>query len=557
METPTYGTALLKGDRWVLCDVQPHVAMKLKVIFPRIPKTSVGPFEIPNDLAHAADLEWFMDRYPMKLDQQDRHILEVGKQAFWDSRAQVEQILKFGHVPTEYAGIREGQNLRGYQAQIVETLSRVHGLLCGDEVGLGKTYTAAAACLLDGALPAGIVCQPHLQQQWASVIREFTTLTVHTIKKSKPYPLPKADVYIFRSSQVLGWIDYFHNQLKFGLVAIDEIQDFRRGVESGKGMALWHMTQNAKYRLGLSATPIYNYGQEIWHVMRFLRPEVLGSIEEFSREWCSGYYENKTVKDPKALGSFLREQHAFVRRTKAEVGKEMPQVNKIIETIDYDHAEVKSIEDLARKLAIKATTGSFVERGQAARELDLLARHHTGVAKAKDVARFARMIVESGEPIILAGWHRDVYDIWLEELASLKPAMYTGTESPTQKEEAKRRFLSGETDVLIMSLRSGAGLDGLQYRCSTVLVGELDWSPGVHHQLIGRLDREGQTLPVTAIFLVVNEGSDPPMMEMLGLKASQASNIVDPLLGVQTVRSDRSPLQMLVQRYLKGVQHAS
>jgi hypothetical protein len=73
-----------------------------------------------------------------------------------------------------------------------------------------------------------------------------------------------------------------------------------------------------------------------------------------------------------------------------------------------------------------------------------------------------------------------------------------------------------------MSLRSGAGLDGLQKRCSTMVFGELDWSPGVHHQCIGRLDREGQEQPVTAMFLVCDDGSDPPMMEVLGLKAAAA-----------------------------------
>jgi hypothetical protein len=39
-----------------------------------------------------------------------------------------------------------------------------------------------------------------------------------------------------------------------------------------------------------------------------------------------------------------------------------------------------------------------------------------------------RIMVEGGEPVVLVGWHRDVYDIWLE-LRDLKPAMYTGSES--------------------------------------------------------------------------------------------------------------------------------
>lgn len=73
----------------------------------------------------------------------------------------------------------------------------------------------------------------------------------------------------------------------------------------------------------------------------------------------------------------------------------------------------------------------------------------------------------------------------------------------------------------------------------------------MHHQCIGRLDREGQTEPVTAIYLVAEDGSDPPIMEVLGVKASQASNIVDPSLGVQAAHADDSRLRGLIDRYLK------
>jgi len=107
------------------------------------------------------------------------------------------------------------------------------------------------------------------------------------------------------------------------------------------------------------------------------------------------------------------------------------------------------------------------------------------------VADFVRLLVESGEQVVLYGWHREVYHIWLDRMADLKPALFTGTESTSQKQEAKRRFLAKETPVLIMSLRAGAGVDGLQHVCKTVVYGELDWSPGVHEQGVGRVFRDG------------------------------------------------------------------
>jgi hypothetical protein len=161
-----------------------------------------------------------------------------------------------------------------------------------------------------------------------------------------------------------------------------------------------------------------------------------------------------------------------------------------------------------------------------------------------------RVLLEAGVPVLLAGWHREVYDIWLEDLAEFRPAMYTGSETAAQKNKTKQSFINGDTDLLILSLRSGAGLDGLQRRGSTVVFGELDWSPQVHKQVIGRLRRPGQTRQVDAIYLHSNFGSDPLMIEVLGVKASQARNIVDPLAGAEMVFSDHSRIQALAQMYL-------
>ena len=62
---------------------------------------------------------------------------------------------------------------------------------------------------------------------------------------------------------------------------------------------------------------------------------------------------------------------------------------------------------------------------------------------------------------------------------------------------------------------------------------------------------------MTAFFLVSEEGSDPPIMDVLGIKASEAHQIVDPHLGVQKVDDDTSNLGRLVERYLQKVSKAS
>lgn len=547
----TYGTLTLEGDRWTLDGIPPHVAIKLKHIFQGIPKAQGAPFYFPTDHQTAADLVWFLSRYPMEMSGPDRFTLKGLKDRFDAKQRELETILTPDYSPPMLQGVREGEELRWYQIQVAEMMERVYGLLLGDVVGVGKTGSAIGTLLVPGALPAAVVVQTHLQKQWKKQIERFTHLKVHIIRGTTPIKLPPADVYLFRYSQIVGWADAFQT-MGLKTVVYDEIQDLRTGVGDDpkkpiqKGVAALRLSKCCTYRLGLSATPIFNYGGEMWNIMSLLRPEVLGPRQAFKDEWCTG----PRVTEPEALGTFLREQNAFLRRTRADVGRDMPKMARIIQPIDFDAKHLRNAEVFAHELAVKATTGIWKERGNAVRELDMRMRKETGIAKAVGIANFLRMVVESGEPVICALWHREVYAIILKQLEDLKPAMYTGSESIAGKGENLGAFLDGETDILLMSLRSGAGTDGIQHRASIAVVGELDWSPGVHDQFFGRVDRDGQTKPVTGYFLTSTDGSDPPMMEVNGLKAAEASGIHDPGLGVHPVNRDGSHLQALVQRYL-------
>ncbi len=551
MAVRTYGGLSFANGNWVMGGLEPHVVIKLKALFSQIPKGQGAPFRFQDTPDRAADLAWFEVRYPMAMSAEDRAYLGRRTVQHIEIAAEVERIKTEVYERPTFAGLRDGQEVRDHQARATAVLEHVQGLLVGDEVGEGKTYTTGAACLLPGALPAVVVCMPHLRAQWAKKLREFTTLSVRVLDGTKPKAVGRADVTILGYTQLAGWVDLLTTE-PIGLLAFDEMQELRRGTETNKGLAAERLSAVAHLKLGLTATPIYNYGDEIWQVMRFLRPEVLGPRDDFLREWCSSLGNGKfRVRDPKALGSYLRDSNALTRKTKDSAGRP----NIVVRHIPHDAAALASIEDVARALAETARSGSFTERGEAVRELDLKVRRATGVAKAPFVARAVSVLAEAGEPVILFGWHRDVYDIWLRELAPYKPAMFTGSETTAAKEAAKQAFLDGRTNILIMSLRSGAGIDGLQHRASTVVFGELDWSPGIHHQCIGRIDREGQRCypePVSAIYLVADDGSDPPILEVLGVKASQASHIVDPSLGVQAQANDDAKMRGLVDRYLTG-----
>ena len=95
------------------------------------------------------------------------------------------------------------------------------------------------------------------------------------------------------------------------------MQELRRA-SSEKYSAASLLSEACERVIGLSGTPIYNYGGEIWNIVNILDYHFLGDWESFSREWCAGY-GNGIVSRPQLLGDYLRREGLMLRRTKQEV----------------------------------------------------------------------------------------------------------------------------------------------------------------------------------------------------------------------------------------------
>ncbi len=554
----TFGTVRFdrRSRSWIMEKVEPQVVTRLKRVFARVPEAQGDRFRFQDEPGVCADLDWFLLRYPLVISPADAKLLKTRRRDYETHQADLDRVLMPDWSPPGVIGLKPDVVIRRYQQQAIALLSKAKGLLLGDGVGLGKTYTSIGfLASTPDALPAAIVMDANLTRQWKSRIESISNLRVHEIKGTTPYSLPPADVYLFRYSNVRGWASVFVTGF-FKAVIYDEIQALRNGVETSKGQACKSLSDNVLYRMGLSATPVANFGIEAYRILGFLftGAHPLGTRDEFVREWCAG--DEKRVRNPDALGAFLRERHLMLRRSKADVASEIvrsadEQVNRVIKEIAYDDAAERAVEDMARTLAIRSVSGSFVERGQAARDLDILLRQATGVAKAKGVADFVRILLDSGLKVVLAGYHRQVYEIWKKEFADIKYVMYTGSESVSQKNKSEDAFVNGDAQLFMISLRSGAGLDSLQAVCHTLVIGELDWSPIWHRQLEGRLDREGQTAPfVDSYYLTADGGSDPAITEILGLKSAQARGIESPYSAIETVQSDESRLHAMAKDWL-------
>ncbi len=549
----TYGTLCLNKDRWVI-QGEPHVRLRMKRIFAKVDKE--GDKTLLSDTTeNRRDLMWFLDRYPLEISKQDLSRLKTGTRQFKEKILTLEKILSGDYDKRDHGMIIPP---RDYQIQAAELWLKNGFLVLGDEVGVGKTLVGIYALSRPETRPGLIVTLTHLTHQWRNEFNKFApNITTHILKSTIPYELKdrktrlKPDVLICNYHKLYGWADTLAGEMKS--IVFDECQELRRG-DSAKYTGAVQIARRCKYSLGASATPIYNAGDEMWNVVNVLKEDALGSKPEFEREWCG--YKGR-VNDPKAFGSFLREQGIMLRRTRADVKRELPPITHVPYEIDCDEAALDNVRGSASALAKLILSEAPSQQGTqftAAGKFDVIMRQATGIAKAPYVAEFVKMLIESGERVVLFGWHRAVYDIWQEQLKDLKPAMYTGEESAQQKEESKRRFVEKETPVIIISLRAGAGLDGLQFVCRTGVFGELDYSPGVLHQCAGRIFRDGQSDPVTMYYLNSTEGTDPLMVDILGIKKQQLDGISDPNRDIiEKISSTTEHVRKLAAQYLMKI----
>jgi len=546
MAVKSYGTLRLSDGEWVI-DAAPHVAMRLKRIFPRVRSTSTGAVTVRDTPELARDLEWVLSRWPLDVDEVSGHHLAKRAAAHRASETAVDRILN--GQPSLTLDREPARPARAYQQQAADLTLATGRLLLTDDVGLGKSMSGLLLLRQASTLPALVVTLTHLPKQWMSELdKTFPDMVGHVLANGDIYdPVVRLgqqpDVLITSYSKLAKWQHVLAGAVR--TVIFDEIQELRRS-DSDRYRAAQHIANEADYRMGLTATPVYNYAGEMHNVLSILAPDALGTREEFLREWSgvtTGYSQSISIRDADSLGAYLRDQGLMLRRSRKDVGREIPEPVLIEQPIPTSH---QTLDDAARDTAdlaelILSADANATDRWRAAGDLDWKMRHATGVAKARYVADFVRMLLETEEKVVLFGWHRDVYDIWKERLIWFHPRFYTGEESPAQKAESVDAFVNGQSRVLIVSLRAGAGLDGLQEASSVAVFGELDWSPGIHEQCVGRLWRDGQAETVIAYYLVSDGGTDPLMTEVLGLKRREADALRGDaaLLNVEANSADR------------------
>ena len=520
----TYGT--LSYNRRSRCWVvkgDPSVTEMCKRLFPGSAGSKRGEARFPAHRRTAGELCWLMMRFPLTVKMAD---LPLWDKAVADARAYAVRQEQASRMPgrmTPPEGTFTGE-LMAFQQEGLAFLLQHDRCLLADEMGLGKTVQALSWLASTGLFPALVIPPAHLTRNWQEEITRFLRVDgapprVHVIRGLTPYALPEADVYVMHYLLLRGWKEALPT-LPFRAVIFDEIQELRHtGTEKYSAASL--LSESCEHVIGLSGTPIYNRGGEIWNVINILDYHFLGDWESFSREWCYGY-GNAVVVKPDLLGAYLKREGLMLRRTKQEVLRELPPKRRLVQELDWnDKVYARLMEPILPELLRWRSDGTLTASARAMLEeqISQRARQATGVAKAPYVCQFVRALLEGGEKVLLFAHHHEVMDIYKKELHAFAPGFITGRETSAMKDRAVERFMTGKTDLVCISLRAASGLN-LQ-RATCVVFGELDWSPAVHSQAEDRAHRIGQEDSLLCYYLVSPQGSDAAMQEALGLKVSQ------------------------------------
>lgn len=521
------------------------------------------------------DLAVFCTRYPMEMTPEDRRALDAGSDDHKAAERVVAEVLSGAYVPRAF---EMAIPPRDYQRVAADLWLRRGSLILGDSLGLGKTISAITGLSDPSTRPALVVTLSHLTEQWKrEVLRCLPTARVHVLDGTRPYDIAAAwakeareegrvlvepafpDILITTYHRISGWADALAG--KVASLVWDEVQELRHD-ETRKYEAALKLRRGATRACGLSATPTINMGSEMHRLVEVVDPGALGTWSEFLRTWCTSGGEKARVKDPKAFGLYLRESGIMLRRTRAEVGRELPAITIVPHHINADLDALDRVKGRAGELARTILRQRMGSDGGAAwlasGEFERLMRQQTGVAKAPYAAEIVEMILGTMErkKVVLFAFHREVWAIFENRLRDVGLVLFTGTETPREKRAGFDEFCKPKgPSVLGISLRAGtAGLDGLQHVCDTAVHAELDWAPAIHDQGDGRLHRDGQPNPVFSFRLLSDWGSDPVVADVCGIKRAQGEPIRNPLAEMVELRDvDPAHVRTLAAAYLESL----
>lgn len=501
-----------------------------------------GPHEaiVPDSQRNVKQIKWILERYPLEILSKS-----VWKRKLVDHQKPKERIPKIEKLVRANPGKQFQGKLLNFQKEGLDFLIKSYGnALLADEMGLGKTVeTLAYLATEKQAFPALVVAPLVTLNNWQREIGKFLK------RKSRNGRLVEGEVptsFIIRhgKNQDLGNFDFYiinyellhkrlPNLLKLNIKALvcDEVQNLRSNTTQ-KYAAVKKLAalESIKYRIGLSGTPIYNRGSEIWPIVDILRPGLLGNFKEFCEYFCYVNDKGKAIVLENKRQSLHKElrKHVMLRRKKSDVLKELKEKVRYKEVIDADieyyHKELSRIwqkleeeQRDAKSMFDKSASYQRAIQGE---------RQAAGVAKLPHVINFVENIMEIEESVVVFCHHRSIHQLLHEKLGKYSPSSIIGGQTDKTRQDNIDAFQAGKTKLMIAGLRAGnVGIN--LHRARYVIFAELDWSPAIHRQAEDRLHRIGQKNTVFAYYLIGNGTLDDHVANVLVDKSYEIDAIMD------------------------------
>ncbi len=486
-------------------------------------------------------LKLLMDRFP----------LEILSKTVWQRKIVKTYAPKPTLPPIKHKlkRAKPGEQFKGklmnFQKEGLDFLLKSSGnALLADEMGLGKTVqTLSYVSTEKQTFPVLIVAPLVTLNNWEREIEKFLkkksrngrileseSPSVTLIRTGKSKELPKSYIYVINYELLIKRSGDLE-QVGIRTIVCDEVHNLRsKTTQKYKAVKKLAALSTVQYRIGLSGTPIYNRGSEIWPIIDILKPGLLGSFKEFCEYFCYVNDKGKAIVLENKRASLRNElqKHVMLRRKKADVLKELKDKVRYKEVIasdtDYYLEELdkiwKKLEDEQKEAQTEFSKSASYHRAiQSERQI-------AGVAKLPHVINFVKNIMEIEESVVVFCHHKVIHKLLHESLQEFSPVSIIGGQSDSTRQDQIDKFQKGESKLMIAGIRAGnVGIN--LTKAKYVIFAELDWSPAIHRQAEDRLHRIGQKNTVFAYYLIGNGTLDDHVASILVDKSYEIDAIMD------------------------------
>jgi hypothetical protein len=449
----------------------------------------------------------------------------------------------------------------GYQKAGIAYASEKGNVLIGDEPGLGKTIQAIGISNMASDMRRIlVVCPASLKLNWKREWEKWCVkgLGVGIVTGGKAAQWPTdAGVVIINFDLVAKHLPRLH-AAEWDMLVVDEAHNLRNAKAKRTTNILGCKGRDGSYdvepipakRLVLmTGTPIVNRPVELWPLISAVNPAKFDNFFSYGKRYCgasnNGYgWDFSGATNLEELQSELR-AHCMVRRTKADVLKELPAKTRQIIRLDDPAlvaAEQKGLAEIRHQLSdleaakilafLKKDRLAYHEaakqlkdaRSAAFYEMSKL-RHQTARAKVPYVVEMVKDALDQGKVIIFAH-HHDVIDAYKDAFGDAAVVIEGGTPNE-HRQAAVDRFQNDPSCTVIVASILAAGVGLTLTASSHVIFGELDWVPGNMCQAEDRAHRIGQKDNVLVWHIVVDGSLDARMVEVLVQKQAVIDGAMD------------------------------